>query len=103
MVNLDKIASDNLFCSPKEHVANILKFSPKFENSLSPSFVKVSWISSFKVKLCFPENNSLKRSNTTVGKLDKYFKIKDLPDKMEFKINPGLNSRFTLFKFFFLS
>ena len=72
IVNLDNTASDNLFCSPKEHVANILKFSPKLENSLFPSFVKVSWISSFKVKLCFPENNSLKRSSTTVGKFDKY-------------------------------
>ena len=25
-VNLDNTASDNLFCSPKEQVANILKF-----------------------------------------------------------------------------
>ena len=42
MVNLDNTASDNLFCSPKEQVANILKFSPRFENSLFPSMVKVS-------------------------------------------------------------
>ena len=42
IVNLDNTASDNLFCSPNEHVANILKFSPKFENSLYPSLVKVS-------------------------------------------------------------
>ena len=69
----------------------ILKLLKLF-NSLFLSVVKVSWISSFRVKLCFPDNNSLKRSNTTVLAFGKLAKINALCPKMADNINPGLNS-----------
>ena len=49
-------------------------------------------MSSFTVKLCFPENSSLNLSSTVVGRFDKFFKINFFLLKIAVKNKPGLNS-----------
>ena len=65
-VNLDKSASDNFSSSPGLHVAITLKSLLKSLSSLFSFVVNVPGISSTRVRLCFPENNSLNLSKTIV-------------------------------------
>ena len=64
------------------------------DNSFLFFEVNVLYISSGIVNECWSENNSLNLSNTSVGKLLKFFKIKDFPPRIADKNNPGLNSNF---------
>ena len=100
MVNLDKSASDNFISSPVLHVAITLKFLLKFLNSLFSFVVKVPGISSTKVKLCFPENNSLNLSNTIVLTCGISFSMRDFLLSIADNINPGLNSISILIRLF---
>ena len=64
--NRERRASDNFVSSPVLHVAITLNLSLKFLNSFSFFVVNVPGISSTKVKLCLPENNSLNLYKTIV-------------------------------------
>ena len=99
-MNLDKSASDNFFSSPVLQVAITLKFWLKFLNSLFSFVVNVPGMSSTKVKLCLPENNSLNLSNTIVFTWGISFKINDFLLRIADNIKPGLNSISMFIKLF---
>ena len=54
-------------------------------------------LSSFKVKVFIPVNNSLNLSKVVVGILSKFLKSKDFPLNIALVNKPGLNSNLILF------
>ena len=99
-MNLERSASDNFNSSPGLHVAITLKSLLKFLSSLFSLPVNVPGISSTKVRLCFPENNSLNLSKTMVFTWGISFNIRDFLFKIADSINPGLNSISIFIKLF---
>ena len=59
--------------------------------------VKVLNLSSFKVNVFIPVNNSLNLSSVVVGILSKFLKSNESPLKIANVNNPGLNSNLILF------